>query len=152
MAYVDLNPIRAGIAKPPEESAFTSMYERIRVLRPTPGDTSMPSTRVTLLRFNDDVNDDAPALPFSAIDYLTLVDWTGRAQRSDKPGSIPYTIPPILKRLKIDAVVWHRSMCRNGNPFGRALGSLERLRRHARTVGQEWIKGITHARRLYNCV
>ena len=40
LAYVDLNPIRAGMAETLETSRFTSVYERIQALRKTPSNTS----------------------------------------------------------------------------------------------------------------
>ena len=43
---------------------------------------------------------------FSHVDYLTLVDTTGRIQRQGKRGFISDTFLPILQRLAIDADEW----------------------------------------------
>jgi hypothetical protein len=40
------------------------------------------------------------------LDYLGLVDWTGRQIRADKRGSIDQKTPPILECLNIDAEHW----------------------------------------------
>ena len=45
-------------------------------------------------------------LPFSIIDYIELVDWTGRILRESKRGHIPETAQPVLQRLDIKANSW----------------------------------------------
>jgi len=141
MAYVDLNPIRAGIAQTPETSEFTSIYQRIRDLKKKP----YPGPKLKNFRKNDSTH----PLPCSQADYLTLIDWTGRAIRHDQPGHIDQHLPPILIRLNIDPIAWRETMRPNGNVFGRALGQLDHLRLHAKALGQSWIKGLRQAERLY---
>lgn len=157
MAYVDLNPIRAGIAVTPETSEFTSILARIEALRnaesqrpawaPTPDSTQV--TAVPLLAFRDVASAQGPAIPFSFSDYLQLVDWTGRAVQQDKRGAIDDRLPAIMQRLNIDADAWRQTMQLHGNVFGRALGRLDHLRLHARALGQSWIRGLHQAERMY---
>ena len=52
------------------------------------------------------LQDSPKGLPFRLIDYLELVDWTGRILREDKRGAIDTTLPPILKRLSIEPRHW----------------------------------------------
>jgi hypothetical protein len=40
-------------------------------------------------------------------------------------------------------------MAPRGNVFGRALGRLDHLRLHANALGQQRIKGLMQAQRLY---
>ncbi|BES70459.1 transposase [Marinobacter nanhaiticus D15-8W] len=102
LAYVDLNPVRAGIAKTPEASGFTSVRARVRQhLR------EAHSQPFGLFPFAGNPRNGMPAgLPFRLEDYLELVDWTGRQLRDDKRGHITEGLPPILERLAIDPQHW----------------------------------------------
>ncbi|MET0122377.1 MAG: transposase, partial [Candidatus Thiodiazotropha sp. 6PLUC9] len=45
-------------------------------------------------------------VPFRLVDYLELVDWTGRAILDNKRGYIPDHKPHVLDRLQIDSKHW----------------------------------------------
>ena len=147
MAYVDLNPIRAGIAKTPEESEFTSIYDRIRLLR---AEASKQDSSIPLRSFADEGQGSRASIPFRLRDYLALVDWSGRAIREGKRGFIAADAPPILKRLNLDAESWEVLMTRRRTLFGRAMGKVDVMRLHAATLGQSWIRGVRSSERLYS--
>jgi REP element-mobilizing transposase RayT len=149
MAYVDLNPIRAGIAKTPEDSEFTSIYERIKRIRFTSEGQSSPTSSLPLRPFSDGIKGNH-SIPFLLRDYLSLVDWSGRAIRAGKRGFIDAEQPQILKRLNIDSESWEILMSRSGTVFGRAMGRLDTMRLHAATLGQSWVRGIRKAERIYS--
>jgi REP element-mobilizing transposase RayT len=150
MAYVDLNPIRAGLASTPEDSEFTSIYDRIKRLRAAgPGHSSSTSS-IPLRRFSDEGEVVESSIPYSLRDYLSLVDWSGRAIRAGKRGFIAADLPPILKRLSIDAEAWELLVGRRGVIFGRAMGRLDAMRLHAATLGQSWVRGVRNAERIYS--
>lgn len=158
MVYVDLNPVRAGTAKVPEESEFTSVYARIRqhmsqsrVRAKARADKKHRARRERppLLPFRDEALGQQARLPMRVQDYLQLVDCTGRIARADKPGVIDAKLASILFRLRIDPDEWRTTMRIGGNRFGRALGRLDQLRAHAQRLGQAWIRGLRVAQRLY---
>ena len=144
MAYVDLNPIRAGIATTPESSDFTSIQQRIRAFQQ--GTTEQPNTLLWFRRHHQDEE----ALPFYVTDYLALVDWTGRVVRDDKRGAIANECPPILQRLNIDPDHWLNYMQPRGNVFTHAIGRTNRLREYALSLGQEWLHGLGPSQRLFS--
>lgn len=158
MAYVDLNPIRAGIAQTPEESKFTSIYQRIRAARVDARRAcykSLPrseSGTVPLKMFQDGHSGSRDAIPFLFEEYVLLLDWTGRARAPGKRGSIEENLPRMAQRLNIDARAWLGMMKSGGNVFGRALGHLGHLRLHAKALGQAWIRGLRQAERIYKSI
>jgi REP element-mobilizing transposase RayT len=152
MAYVDLNPIRAGIATTPENSDFTSICQRIKRLAVLERNGASESSlaEVPLRTFSDEGGESIDAIPYTLRDYLGLVDWSGRAIRTGKRGFIDAELPPILKRLNIDSEAWALLISRRGTMFGRAMGRLDTMRLHAATLGQSWVRGVRNAERLYS--
>jgi hypothetical protein len=117
MAYVDLNPVRSGMAETPETSSHTSIRERIQPefnLQQAIDDQTdcgdllnFRTPLKPLLSFGNQLaNELQTGIVFNFEEYLALVDWTGRIIRSDKRGHIDNVIPPILDRLQITADQW----------------------------------------------
>jgi hypothetical protein len=150
MTYVDLNPIRAGMAPTPEQSEYTSVLARIQELRGETKEQAADTPAVTLLPFKEAESLDAPDhLPFALLEYLQLVDWAGRAVRSGKSGYIPGSAPPILDRLGIDPQQYLSTMNRGGNRFGAAIGCVDSLKRAAERLRQRYIRGVGEAKLLF---
>lgn len=107
LAYVDLNPIRAKMAKTPESSEYTSAKKRIIKAKASHCANHPKQQSKGLLIFAGNPKQHMPqGLPFKLTDYLELLDWTGRIIREDKRGAIAKELPPILQRLNINTENW----------------------------------------------
>jgi hypothetical protein len=102
-AYVDLNPIRAGLAERLTDSAHTSIKRRCEQTEQAKQPNHKNQQANGLLTFVGNPRAHMPnGLPFRLTDYLALVDLTRRILRDDKRGDIPEDVPAILEQLNID--------------------------------------------------
>ena len=122
MAYVDLNPVRAGMAKTPEQSEYTSIKARIEGNYRESTLSGAVSRLIEqheishfeipvrpLMWFSDESRDtNKPALPMKQREYIKLVDQTGRITVRGKRGSIDAALEPILDRLGLSPDDWLR--------------------------------------------
>ncbi len=176
MAYVDLNPIRAGLCETLEGSDYTSIQERIQAYvqsregRPEADETpvfpleSAPAAATELSTEQEDGESAAPTaplveftgttgetdtgLPFHFSDYLELADWTGRAIREDKRGCLPKNVPPILTRLGLEAENWIETVRHFHRHFYDFVGPGDMLARRGRAMGLNWLRGVGACRKL----
>ncbi|WP_025821390.1 transposase [Shewanella marina] len=121
MAYVDLNPVRAKIAKTPETSDYTSIKRRIKAAMKG----EQPSELLPFIG-NERANM-VNGLMFRINDYLKLVDDTGRQLRDDKRGSITQTSLDILTRLNISLENWLKITSEFHDLFKGPVGTLQEL-------------------------
>jgi REP element-mobilizing transposase RayT len=142
MAYVDLNPIRAGLAKAPEVSDHTSIQKRVKKAQTAYQPNHHQQQARNLFPFAGNPREDMPqGLPFRLTDYLELVDWSGRIIREDKRGAIPNNLPPILERLNMDTSQWLYLTQHFERPFKGMIGSIYKLKQACLTLGYERMPG-----------
>jgi REP element-mobilizing transposase RayT len=125
-AYIDLNPVAAGIATTPEDAPHTSIKQRVaharkngelETLQIAAAAKSVAAARIEadleqshwLCPFQDRTTDGAARegmLPgFSLSSYLELVDWTARLCRTGK-SHITQEVAGIMARLGTTAEYW----------------------------------------------
>lgn len=134
MSYVDLNPVRSGVARSPETSKHTSIKARI------------DNADAHLVRFSDDPRVARGSIPIRRREYLALVQWSSRCMRKEKHRGPPATCASVLKRLQSSQHQWMREMQHYGRWYYRALGSVASLEKYCEHVGRSWLKGTARAR------
>jgi REP element-mobilizing transposase RayT len=151
MGYVELNPIRAGIAKDLNTSAFTSIKERIDALiaadnEVEKGGDEDKKAKYTLfqpeglLPFGH--KDSKDEMCFSLVDFIDMVDWTGRAVRNDKRGFIDNRLPTMVSQLKITKERWLYLAQQFERKFANFAGKREMLYLLAGQLDQTHLKGV----------
>jgi REP element-mobilizing transposase RayT len=147
MAYVDLNPMRAGIADSVETSEFTSIEERLfdqATKRKSRRKQTAPRTLAPMLD-QEPSGEPAEPLPMTLDDYRTLLEWTASARDAAPPEGPP---PRILARTGLNAAAWLRTLEDERVETATFLGSPEAVIAHAEAHGQAWHRGIGLARQL----
>ena len=150
MAYVDLNPLRAQMAKTPEASAHTSIQRRAQKAAATKTPNVPSHQPKELLPFVGAERKNMPkGLQWYAKDYLQLVDWTGRQIRQGKRGSINQNIPDILDRLGIDPDNWVLATTHFESKFKNIVGLVESLRTALAAFKRRRLPGLTASRMIF---
>ncbi|WP_444893572.1 transposase [Microbulbifer sp. TRSA001] len=140
MAYVDLNPIRANMAKTPEDSSHTSIQRRIRAVI-----TGEQPKELLPLVGGERLNM-PKGLPFQLDHYLQLVDWSGRHLDPRKRGCIAEKTPPVLERLGIPPKHWLYLNRNFESRFKGLVGSVEAVQQVCSQLNKHWVHGISNCR------
>ncbi|PVZ71944.1 transposase [Pelagibaculum spongiae] len=165
MAYVDLNPLRAGIAQTPESSNYTSVQARLETelaesnLRRNKSPKNRKNKKCrydynfarlkpfvdSKVQPNINIKDQVHSLPFKLKDYLELVDASARMARNDKKYHMDSFLPPIFERLNIEteALWWATTMSGRSKvmasawQFAYAIGDAVSLKQFRQRVKQQ---------------
>ena len=125
MAYVDMNPIRAKIAKCVEDATHTSVQRRI-------SQADQSSTGLG----------DLSRVGVSMGGYVEMLRWT-IAINGGETSTPSAQAMQTLTCLNQTADSWLGQVQVNRFKY-RAYGSARRLKRYAQTLGQQWIKTGSH--------
>jgi len=150
MAYVDLNPIRAKMYDSIEESEYTSVFERIHS-KSCYAENHLSVTGKPLVQFvGTEYQKQSHGISFSFIDYLKLVDWSGRIIREGKPGVIMSNTPSLLGTLGLNHETWMNLAKNFGKDYHGAVGSLEELALFAEHTGKKWVSRKRELGKIYH--
>lgn len=133
MVYVDLNPIRANLAKTPETSEHTSIKLRLDGLKKG----HQPDT---LMPFVGNPQQDKPqGLTFDLKEYIQLVESSARQYDPKKRGMIDKNTSLILTRLGLGEASWQAFSQSFERTFSVAAGQMEPMQAFKQHTGRKRI-------------
>ena len=144
MTYVDLNPVKAAMAQTPEQSDHTSIQLRIEHWKNRSrelhgkqfSNNDEDFQPESLMPFAGNPRQPMPpGIAFNLLDYIQLLDWTGRLIRENKRGSIDNNTPQVLNRLNISPAHWIEVCTHFEDRFKGLVGSKHSLKTLIKSFG-----------------
>lgn len=162
MSYVDLNPVRAGLADSLEGAEFTSIQQRLREAagrksggrrrggkKPAHGGKPVPKP-VPLAPLRGEGRGGArTSLELRFEDYVAQLEWTGRALGRKSGGTLRGAPPAMLNAMKVDADAWLRAMRGAGLARLTLFGAPASIAAEAERRGRRWLHGKGAARSMF---
>lgn len=151
MAYVDLNPVRAGMTETLTDSEYTSIHERIHG-KTCNEDSGQGQTRkltskalFPFLRSQQAHDKGCQSIPavgidYSLLDYIELVECLGKIIRPDKVGYLTENRLNLRQQLGVDDEQWQRLCAQFGRHFCCAVGGMDELRDYAKHTHRSWVR------------
>lgn len=159
-AYIDLNPVAAGIADTPEDSPHTSFHARVEHCRNL-GELEQVQDGLSTETSQTEMEQQHWLLPiedrraqgeavigmlsgFTFSCYARLVDWASRLIREGK-AHIDACVASIFERLQLDAEQWQSSLqllLTSKKLVGCYFGCRSRLYEVAQRLGKRWVKNV----------
>ncbi|TQV72779.1 hypothetical protein FLL45_15020 [Aliikangiella marina] len=140
MAYVDLNPIRAGVTDKLEDCEYTSIQTRLSSI-------NEEVLQQTIKSIAGKIRERTMTLSLKR--YIELVEWTGKSIVYPGKGKVPSHIIPVLERLNINQDNWLKQVDGFGRNYYRVVGPAQLLQRYTERFKLNWVKGVSAVRSLY---
>ncbi|PCI64913.1 MAG: hypothetical protein COB38_12210 [Gammaproteobacteria bacterium] len=142
MAYVDLNPIRAGMVEDLQLSLHTSIKKRLDNLSVKPEllTRSIQSMAGSLDERNVNIN---------LKDYVELVEWAGKSIVHPNKAKMPAHINSLLSAMNLQPDSWLTQIQNFNKGSPHSIGCLAKLQERAKAMKKKWLKGITISKSLY---
>ncbi|MFN8626081.1 MAG: transposase [Candidatus Binatia bacterium] len=158
LSYVDLNPLRAGLATSLAASAFTSIQQRLEEATPARGKAQHGEVgyaprprRPTLAPFAvPGSGGPDQELPVGFAEYVELLTATGAAVRAG-PSAAPLeeASQRLLDRVGIDHAHWVETVRDYRRHFFTMVGHVQRIAIHCARTDRDRAKGSVWARRVF---
>jgi len=123
LAYVDLNPYRAGMTDIAEKGAHTSIHRRVSS--------------------NDDRLSDLREVGLDLACYRALLTWTVAADRGERV-DVSWPVEAHIRSLGQNPEAWLRNVRAHRFKY-RAYGLKRSLDRYVERLGQRWLRGALTA-------
>jgi len=173
MAYVDLNPVRAGVTSSLERSDFTSIQQRLfraarrkkseQTARPpnqqrrseravsciTMASSVVPELMSFCRRRDGSDAEECERLPIRFDDYIELLRWTGEAVRDDKRGALSARSASLLARAGVVSEHWVDTVTTFHEGFSNMVGQTHHIDAQCKRLGLEKTKGVGFARKAF---